>query len=206
MAGSGFKLENEGTLPPGAATEATLAVVAGDTTSIDGKLPASLGVKAAASSLSVAMATEDAAKVPALGATASAAASPVVLATDDAHFVDVVAAVIAAGDMSGNLSEDLDVTAAVSGQRSSSLQLVSAADTREGTITIYGCLDGASWGTVPIMNKVTGAVTDGTIAVTAAVALNALVELPLLTDLRVTYTDSTGGTGAGTLVATFVAR
>ena len=40
MAGSGFKLENEGTLPPGAATEATLAIVAGDTTSIDGKTPA----------------------------------------------------------------------------------------------------------------------------------------------------------------------
>lgn len=46
-------------LPTGAATETTLSTVAGDTTSIDGKLPATLGQKAKSASLAVTLASDE---------------------------------------------------------------------------------------------------------------------------------------------------
>lgn len=90
-------------LPTGASTSAlqttgnaSLAVIEGDTTSIDGKLPATIGQKANAASLAVTMSTEQEAllttiagdttsidaKTPALGQAAAAASVPVVLAND----------------------------------------------------------------------------------------------------------------------------
>lgn len=96
-------MQNSAPLGAGAATEATLAIVAGDTTSIDGKTPADPAREGGNLATVAGDTTSIDGKTPALGAAASAASSPTVLATDDAH----LGAVGAAADVDGNIHGQL---------------------------------------------------------------------------------------------------
>jgi hypothetical protein len=136
-------------------------------------------------------------------------------AADHAHSIDgkladVTADIIAAGNMNAAIAAvPYDISTNAPGRRNGALQLYSAADTRAGTITVKASADGGTnFMVLPIMDETMGAVTAGTVAVTAGAAVNVLVKLPECgySDLRVEYADGTGGTGAGTLKASITMR
>lgn len=110
---------------------------------------------------------------------------------------DVNSTVINAVTMGGDINVTVDLTTVAPGREVVGLQLDAASADHIGTINLTRSNNNVTFHAIPIQNLVTGVVSNGTVSVTAGVALASFVSLSDLGAryLKINYTRSSG-TGA----------